>query len=96
MMIGRLRRRDGATSAGPGLFEIGGERINQPFDGDGMIHQLSFKEGRVYFRNKFVRAKGYVHSTRQEQVCAHEGVRARATGSVPPVARCAAMHPDPL
>jgi len=45
---------------GPGLFEIGGKKINQPFDGDGMICQLSFKDGRLHFRNKYVQTKGYV------------------------------------
>lgn len=44
-----LTRRDDAL-AGPGLFEIGGKKINQPFDGDGMICQLSFKDGRLHFR----------------------------------------------
>lgn len=45
---------------GPGLFEIGGKKINQPFDGDGMICKFAFKDGRVLFQNKFVKTKGYV------------------------------------
>ena len=29
-----------------------------PFDGDGMIHSISFREGHVEYRNRFVRTKG--------------------------------------
>jgi len=28
-----------------------------PFDGDGMIHQISFKDGRANYRNRFVRTR---------------------------------------
>ena len=31
-----------------------------PFDGDGMLHALSFKDGKVEYRNKFIRTKGFV------------------------------------
>jgi len=30
------------------------------FDGDGMVCSFSFREGRVWFKNKFVRTKGFV------------------------------------
>ena len=29
-----------------------------PFDGDGMIHKVSFRDGRVSYRNRFVRTDG--------------------------------------
>ena len=29
-------------------------------DGDGMIFSLAFKDGRAYFRNKFVKTKGFL------------------------------------
>ena len=46
---------------GPGLFEIAGTPIKHPFDGDGMIAAFTFNpDGRVHFRNKFVRTDGYV------------------------------------
>ena len=35
-----------------------------PFDGDGMLHLLSFRRGRVEYRNRFVRTKGFI----EEQV----------------------------
>lgn len=31
-----------------------------PFDGDGMIHSIAFKDGRASYRNRFVRTKGFV------------------------------------
>ena len=31
-----------------------------PFDGDGMLHAMSFRDGKVEYRNRFVRTKGFV------------------------------------
>lgn len=31
-----------------------------PFDGDGMVCSFAFRNGRAFFRNKFVRTKGFV------------------------------------
>ncbi|KXZ52551.1 hypothetical protein GPECTOR_9g595 [Gonium pectorale] len=45
---------------GPGL-QIDNPRYRRhTFDGDGMILSLSFKDGRAYFRNRFVRTEGFV------------------------------------
>jgi carotenoid cleavage dioxygenase len=30
-----------------------------PFDGDGMVHVISFKDGRADYRNRFVRTRGF-------------------------------------
>jgi len=30
-----------------------------PFDGDGMIHTMSFRDGKAVYRNRFVRTKGF-------------------------------------
>lgn len=35
------------------------------FDGDGMVLSMAFDDGKVFFRNKFVRTKGFL----DEQVC---------------------------
>lgn len=43
---------------GPGQFEIGGQKVAHPFDGDGMVAAFAFKEGRCFFSNRFVRTKG--------------------------------------
>lgn len=45
---------------GPGLLDIGGQPIKHPFDGDGMITAVTFKEGNVFFQNRFVRTTGFV------------------------------------
>lgn len=31
-----------------------------PFDGDGMLHLLSFRRGQVEYRNRFIRTKGFM------------------------------------
>ncbi|MEQ9486396.1 carotenoid oxygenase family protein [Coleofasciculus sp. F4-SAH-05] len=45
---------------GPGLFDINGQRLHHPFDGDGMVCAIAFDQGRVHFRNRFVRTEGYL------------------------------------
>ncbi|MGK7930102.1 MAG: carotenoid oxygenase family protein [Microcystaceae cyanobacterium] len=46
---------------GPGLLEVQGTPLTHPFDGDGMVSAFSFMgDGRVHFRNRFVRTEGYV------------------------------------
>lgn len=45
---------------GPGLLDINGHPLQHPFDGDGMICSFAFTDGRVHFRNRFVRTQGYV------------------------------------
>ncbi|MBD2090278.1 carotenoid oxygenase family protein [Microcoleus sp. FACHB-1515] len=44
---------------GPGLLEVGGQRLHHPFDGDGMVCSIAFDNGRAYFRNRFVRTEAY-------------------------------------
>lgn len=53
---------------GPGLLEIHGFPIRHPFDGDGMISAVSFKDGKVHFRNRFVRTQAYVQEQASEQI----------------------------
>ena len=45
---------------GPGLTDINGYRLKHPFDGDGMINAIAFKDGKAFYRNKFVRTEGYL------------------------------------
>lgn len=40
---------------GPALFERGGQRYRHWFDGDGMVQQFSFADGRVSHRGRLVR-----------------------------------------
>src|SRR6201994_1530884 len=32
--------------------------LYHPFDGDGMIHAMAFRDGQASYRNRFVRTKG--------------------------------------
>lgn len=51
---------------GPSKFEIGDSPVVHPFDGDGMLAALTFDgEGRVHFRNRFVRTRGFVLEERE-------------------------------
>ena len=45
---------------GPGLLELGGKKLNQPFDGDGMVVRLALRGGRAHFKNAYVRTSAYV------------------------------------
>jgi all-trans-8'-apo-beta-carotenal 15,15'-oxygenase len=45
---------------GPGLLEVGGIPVRHPFDGDGMISAISFKDGRAHYHNRFVATEGYL------------------------------------
>ncbi|PSO58766.1 MAG: Apocarotenoid-15,15'-oxygenase [Cyanobacteria bacterium QH_6_48_35] len=45
---------------GPGLLDINGMPIHHPFDGDGMVCAISFKDGKAHFRNRFVRTEGFI------------------------------------
>ncbi|CAL8467343.1 g6880 [Coccomyxa elongata] len=45
---------------GPGLFEVGGKPIGQPFDGDGMVCSWAFSSGRCFFRNRYVRTGDFM------------------------------------
>jgi all-trans-8'-apo-beta-carotenal 15,15'-oxygenase len=45
---------------GPGLLDINGETIRHPFDGDGMISRIAFRDGKAHYCNRYVRTEGYV------------------------------------
>ena len=45
---------------GPGIFERGDVRKKSVLDGDGMIQALDFEDGRVRYRNRFVRTEKFV------------------------------------
>lgn len=58
---------------GPGLLDVNGEKIHHPFDGDGMISRISFRDGRAHFRNRFVRTEGYLAEQKAGKIL-HRGV----------------------
>lgn len=45
---------------GPGRLDVNGELLHHPFDGDGMISAVSFKDGKAWFRNRYVRTEGFL------------------------------------
>ena len=45
---------------GPGLFERNGYRKTNILDGDGMVQAFRFKDGKVIYRNRFVRTKKWL------------------------------------
>ncbi|GLC46483.1 hypothetical protein PLESTB_000331500 [Pleodorina starrii] len=45
---------------GPGLQVDNPRYQRHTFDGDGMVLSLAFREGRAYFRNRYVRTEGFV------------------------------------
>eukprot|EP01102_Stenamoeba_stenopodia_P021763 TRINITY_DN8865_c0_g1_i1.p1 TRINITY_DN8865_c0_g1~~TRINITY_DN8865_c0_g1_i1.p1 ORF type:complete len:572 (-),score=88.42 TRINITY_DN8865_c0_g1_i1:122-1837(-) len=45
---------------GPGLLEVYGTPLKHPIDGDGMICAITLKDGRAWFKSKYVKTSGYV------------------------------------
>ncbi len=45
---------------GPGLLDVNGQRLQHPFDGDGMICAIAIQNGRAHFQNRFVKTEGYL------------------------------------
>ncbi|HIG41557.1 MAG: carotenoid oxygenase family protein [bacterium] len=53
---------------GPGRQKIGGKPYGHWFDGDGMLCAFSFVDGKVHFKNKYVRTPKYIEETKQQKV----------------------------
>ncbi|MEM9138102.1 MAG: carotenoid oxygenase family protein, partial [Cyanobacteria bacterium P01_F01_bin.42] len=53
---------------GPGLLDVHGDRLHHPFDGDGMVAAFTFRDGKVHFRNRFVRTEGYVAEQKAKKI----------------------------
>ncbi|MGF1569620.1 MAG: carotenoid oxygenase family protein [Nodosilinea sp.] len=45
---------------GPGLLDVHGYPVKHPFDGDGMISRIAFRQGQAHFCNRYVRTAAYV------------------------------------
>jgi all-trans-8'-apo-beta-carotenal 15,15'-oxygenase len=39
---------------GPGLLDVAGHPVHHPFDGDGMVVSFSFRDGKAFYRSRFV------------------------------------------
>ncbi len=53
---------------GPGLLDINGQQFHHPFDGDGMVCAFTFGEGRVHFRNRFVRTQAFIEEEKAGKI----------------------------
>ena len=52
---------------GPGILERDGQWVHHPFDGDGMITAIKFKNGNASITNKFVRTKGFLEEQKKNK-----------------------------
>ncbi len=53
---------------GPGRQKIGGKPYGHWFDGDGMLCAFTFDEGKVHFKNRYVRTPKYVEETAAQEI----------------------------
>lgn len=53
---------------GPGRQRIGGQAYGHWFDGDGMLCAFSFVDGRVHFKNRYVRTPKYLEETAAQKI----------------------------
>lgn len=53
---------------GPGRNRIGRQKFGHWFDGDGMMHAVSFKDDGVVYRNRYVRTPKYLAETKAQHI----------------------------
>ena len=53
---------------GPGRQKIGGQPYGHWFDGDGMLCAFTFNEGKVHFKNAYVRTPKYIEETAAQKI----------------------------
>ncbi|MFP6837563.1 MAG: carotenoid oxygenase family protein [Pseudomonadales bacterium] len=53
---------------GPGRQKIGGNPYGHWFDGDGMLCAFSFIDGKVHFKNSYVRTPKYLEETQAQKI----------------------------
>jgi all-trans-8'-apo-beta-carotenal 15,15'-oxygenase len=66
---------------GPGLLDINGQKIQHPFDGDGMIYRITFDNGRAHFRNRFIHTKGYLKEKKAGKILYNGFFGTKKTGN---------------
>ncbi|XP_074598588.1 carotenoid-cleaving dioxygenase, mitochondrial-like isoform X2 [Brevipalpus obovatus] len=53
---------------GPGLREIGEDRFQHLFDGMALLHQFEIEDGRIHYRNKFLRSEAYAKNMKANRI----------------------------
>src|SRR5690606_26445934 len=66
---------------GPGRLEAGGQPLGHLFDGDGMLSMFRFADGRVRFRNRYVRTR-HDRRSRHTRGAPFRGLGTRRPGGV--------------
>ncbi|MFT5099511.1 MAG: all-trans-8'-apo-beta-carotenal 15,15'-oxygenase [Planctomycetaceae bacterium] len=64
-----------------GRNKIGGQQFGHWFDGDGMINAVTLKDGRVHFKNRYVRTPKYVNETAAQKIL-YRGVGTQIPGGM--------------
>lgn len=69
-VIGKLPKELRGTffRIGPGRNEIGGQKFGHWFDGDGMLHSMSFTAQGLRYRNRYVRTPKYIAETQAQKI----------------------------
>ncbi len=57
----------------PAMLDVNGHQVHHPFDADGMICKVTFREGQAYFCNRYVRTSGYCEEQEKGEI-AYRGV----------------------
>jgi all-trans-8'-apo-beta-carotenal 15,15'-oxygenase len=63
----------------PGRNKIGDQQYGHWFDGDGMISAVTIKDGRVHYKNRYVRTPKYVNETAAQKIL-YRGVGTQIPG----------------
>lgn len=53
---------------GPGRNELGGRPFGHWFDGDGMVHAFTIRDGHVHYQNRYVRTPKYLEESEAGRV----------------------------
>ena len=53
---------------GPGLLDVNGQPVHHPFDGDGMISAIAFRDGRAHFRNRHIRTQAFLEEEKAGKI----------------------------
>jgi all-trans-8'-apo-beta-carotenal 15,15'-oxygenase len=64
---------------GPGRLKIGPYKYGHWFDGDGMLNAITFKDGAVHYRNRYVRTPKYLEETAAQKIL-YRGVGTQRPG----------------
>ncbi len=63
----------------PGRLKIGPYKYGHWFDGDGMLNALTINEGRLHYRNRYVRTPKYIEETVAQKIL-YRGVGTQRPG----------------